>query len=209
MRVRLSGSTITAHGDSLGTPYVEFPGNEPLGFPTGWTISGSSPNRLLVDPNGHEFSRELVTPGTMPVPSGGAAQTVSLLGPFHVTFETVGFVSPADDGIEIFDIPAGSLGRVIVIVRTLFDSGAIYISIGDYSGGSVRGGGTWKAGSSNVNAFVAGEGHVVNTGPDATELGIPSFFVALQAAKVIAQWIPDAGATQGAADIYVLIATPS
>lgn len=71
MRVRLSGSTITAHGDALGTPYVEFYGNEPVGFPADWTVVGSSPNRLLKDPRGQVVSVELPDQAA-PAPSGGS-----------------------------------------------------------------------------------------------------------------------------------------
>jgi hypothetical protein len=93
MRVRLSGSTITAHGDNLGTPYVEFPVNEQAGFPTGWTVTGSSPNRILKNPNGHEVAREQVSPETAPS-GGGSGVTVTgtggapIPGATDITFPT-------------------------------------------------------------------------------------------------------------------------
>lgn len=157
MRVRLSGSTITAHGDNLGTPYVEFPGNEPLGFSTNWTVSGSSPNRKLVDPHGHEYSVELPTqtaPGgggsgvtvdngvdapaavtTLVAPgaviAGDMATLVYLqqIGPFRVDFDTPGL---GDNGVAVADLSAGTLViRAWMIFRTIWDQpGTVEVQIG-------------------------------------------------------------------------------
>lgn len=150
MRVRLSGSTITAHGDNLGAPYVEFPGNEPLGFSTNWTVSGSSPTRKLLDPSGHEYSVELptqtapagsgsgvtvdngvdapaavttlVAPGAVIAGSSATLINLQLLGPFPVAWNTPGFMTPPDDwGPELLTIPAGCLFQVFAFITTIFN----------------------------------------------------------------------------------------
>jgi hypothetical protein len=59
MRARIVAAAITAHGDTLAAPYAEFAANEPAGFPTGWTASGSAPDRVLIDPAGHLFGAEV------------------------------------------------------------------------------------------------------------------------------------------------------
>jgi hypothetical protein len=65
MRARIVGTAITAHGDTLAAPYAEFGVNEPAGFPTGWTASGAAPDRVLIAPDGHQFSAEIeVAPAT-------------------------------------------------------------------------------------------------------------------------------------------------
>jgi hypothetical protein len=59
MRVTVNGSgAILTHGDSLsGAGVIEFPVNERPGFPSGYTVTGSSPSRKLLF-QGHEVATE-------------------------------------------------------------------------------------------------------------------------------------------------------
>lgn len=150
MRARVSGSAITAHGDSLAAPYVEFYGNEPTGFPTGWTVSGSSPNRVLIDPSGHQYSPELPT---QTAPSGASGVTVDngvdapaavttlvaagaviagssatllttqLLGPFVIAFDTPGLLDDtlSGPGVDTLDLPAGCVADIFITVTAPWD----------------------------------------------------------------------------------------
>lgn len=124
MRARLSGSTITAHGDNLAAPFVEFYGNEPLGFPAGWTVTGSSPNRVLVDPQGHAYSPELPTQTAPAAESGGGSLSVTdgTRTVAAATSLSVPNVTDGGDGVAVLGPITGSPG---VIYYSEADPGAV------------------------------------------------------------------------------------
>jgi hypothetical protein len=116
MRVTISGTTITDHGNDLAAPCVEFPCNEPpLPFPVGWTVTGTSARRLLRNPDGSVRS----VGADVEAEESNAALQSAPFGIYEAVEETVagGFVSHrfawtfadpedfgADTGVNLFDL---------------------------------------------------------------------------------------------------------
>jgi hypothetical protein len=132
-------------------------------------------------------------------------------GPVVVTYETPNMVSPSDQGVELFDIPAGVLfmvspmttepwitdtaapGDLGIVAAVDADSAGVVIA--DCSGDAV------------IRA-----GQVVATPPPSASTTVlaPRWALAISDIKVFASFTPDSGnLTSGSTSIYVIIATPA
>lgn len=141
---------------------------------------------------------------------GGAENSVTLLGPFQLDFDTAGFFNPNDSGVETLSIPAGSFVQAFGIVTETFEGRAsgdeIVLGLLENAAGS----GPVLA-QYGFDGLVSDTPSVAHHEPTIDAVGVRQSGFAVAACKVVVAYYPIGATTltAGSIDIYALVATPS
>jgi hypothetical protein len=165
-----------------------------------------------------------VAASTLQMPPGGVGDegsgtarlvTTALLGPYPVAFDDVGFVNPADNGIQVATIPAGAVVKCFVITKTGWEGASgddyLLLTLGVLSAGG------WSLVESNVSPSELGEpqpasAHLINptlSSELAARVYIPTRILTTVPAALYAAALVAGTVTAGSADVYAVVMTPA
>ena len=159
---------------------------------------------------------------TTTVGGAGGEQTIRLLGPYRVDFDTPGFVNPADNGVATLEIPAGVLVVKVVPLVVTYPVGvapgdALYLNLLTASNGSGPVLGAWDLFESDNPDAAVGLSEMRSYGADDPDVGfavpssryLPKSAFAVAECSIYANIGSGEAFTAGAWDIYALIAEPA
>lgn len=138
--------------------------------------------------------------------SAGGVQTIRLLGPFHVTFETPG-IAGDEDGAVLTELDAGTLVIHVAVVPTAAWNGGDLTALDIYIGGEDFGPPDDNFRTITGDPFVVAELNPRTGGGSTGGLARAVFGAVTTDGALLIQG--DGAATEGAADIYALIAEPA
>ena len=197
----IGGTTAAAHTAGATLTAVNDPA-APGGGSGGVTVTGSQ--------GGGPFAAtSLELPGVATDLGGGSvgvALAATLLGPFHVAFNTPNLMDPAEYGADVGTLPGDCLFQFFAIITTNWNQPgelAIAASVDGHMGANV----TVAAYSDSVAAITAGTTFLEGF----RETGqTPVWGVTTNPMHIVVGFYPNSThPTTGEADIYAIIATPA
>lgn len=174
----------------------------------------STPPRLPISRSHIHRAEDIYAPGEGDQPNlasvVGAAQTVTLLGPFEVAYDTEGLVDPFDNGAVVADIPQGA---VVIKAWAVTTTGwSINDTVLDLLVGKPDGYATavWSADLQLEVQDLSGSILQEAATQFSAVSKAPSTIAVSSGVKLMAQVLTESVApTSGSCDVYALIATPS
>jgi hypothetical protein len=181
------------------------------------TVQGRDENRRLIDVT-LTTEADVAPPGPEVVSASGGEQTIRLLGPFRVNFNTANVATA--NGAKLADLDAGVLVLLVrVEVVTPWDAHADNARLKIGIGGAGFASGDWYM----AREYLVGSNFAApvdaNTGPESGYVGgsesggtvtlTGAVHRVVTAGALVAAVTDTAGATAGAADVYALIAEPA
>jgi hypothetical protein len=123
LNVMLSGSNVSRWATPADSPDATFDGNQPQGVldTTGWTVAGSSPDRVLKDPHGQVYAREM-NDNAGEASSGGSRPYINDTETGIVANRASGFQSPW----ETFDLLEPGVGYGAAVFTAADSDGLIW-----------------------------------------------------------------------------------